>query len=219
MDKEKLALVCVGGIAVDEYILHSLKKSKFPIGEYEKVIAIPTDEIFDKRTPGIIKWIPIFNKFYDKFISDLHGFFDDEEGRKRACRLVRNEVIKLQADGYKVSILSHSLGTIIALCSGPNESGRKPIIVDAFYSYNSPIGFGIYPLGILVRSFVRKFLSNFKAHRYEHIYSSKDIVSKVYNAAITRIIDEVRIEPKLKLDTGMGHSLVDNLNERYGTEL
>lgn len=212
---QKRALIAVQGINSDNYILHELTSSKFPRENYQKIVAIPTEEIFDRTIPGFIKMIPYFNKFYDQYLADIRAFFKDKEARMNACRFVRNQIKALQNDGYTVDVIAHSLGTIIVMCAGP-QTGRL-LEVNSFLCYNSPLGFGIFPGGILVRSFTRKFMRNFKAVKLEYIYSSKDVISRDYKSPVAEIINELTIHPKSKFDTLQDHRLLRNINERYTT--
>lgn len=212
-----LALICVQGINSENYILHELVKSKFPLDTYQKVVAIPTEDVFDRTIPWLITKIPFVNNFYDKYIADLVAFFENKQARQTACRLVRNQIKALQSDGYTVHVIAHSLGTAITMCCGPQKG--KLVQVEAFFCYNSPIGFGIAPGGMLVRSFVRKFMLNFKAKRLEYIYSSKDAVSQDYKSAVSEILNEIAVDPKFRLDSMQDHKLFNNVNERYTTNV
>ncbi len=215
MKKAKKALVCVQGINSKDYILAEITGSKFPIDDYHRVVTIGTEDIFDKTIPGIIKILPFIGDFYDQYIADIRAFFKNKEARQTACRMVRKQIKALQKEGYEVHVIAHSLGTIITMCCGP-QKGRL-VEVHAFFCYNSPLGFGIFPGGIITRNFVRTFMRNFKAKRLEFIYSAKDTVSRDYKAPVSDILNEIAIEPKFMLNTWQDHKLSRNINERYNT--
>lgn len=210
---EKRALVAVQGINSENYILHELVYSKFPREDYQKIVAIPTEEIFDRTIPDWIKVVPFLNKWYDQYYADLHAFFGDKEARINACRFVRNQIKALQNDGFTVDVIAHSLGTIITICSGPQTGAL--LQVNNFFCYNSPLGFGIAPGGMMVRAFVRKFMRNFIAKKLEYIYSSKDVISRDYKSAVGEIINQLGVLPKSKFDTLQDHKLSHNISERY----
>lgn len=174
----KKALVLVGGICKKPYIEADVKGSDFNTSEYTLFLS-PTEDIFDKS---------LISKMNDRF-GDVIQYFKSHDQRKEACRVTRNLIRKLQADGYEVSVLAHSLGTIITLTCG-SLNDENPVKVDQCWLFGSPLGFSkwVPGLGLYVRNHTRKYIQNFYANKINYIHSTRDFVSGSWRKPIKDIL-------------------------------
>jgi hypothetical protein len=134
--------------------------------EYDAVEYVYTEDIFDKS------W---FSKLFDKL--DFIPYFLNESKRQKVCRLVNEKIASFAVLGYEVDILSHSLGSIIAM-----QSGRKtfPIKVNNMICLQPPTNSKIY--GGYVRSQVLKYSSDITINNLILTWNTKD--TAVANTAI-----------------------------------
>jgi len=207
-------LVIVEGIEDKSQIVANVKKSSFPIHEYDKIVRAKTEEVFDTTLPWYVKWIPKVNNWYDQYLNDVTAFFRNKTARMGACREVRHTIQKWQDKGYTVDVLSYSLGTMITLCCGSH--GEKPIKVNNHYMFCSPIGLSLPYFGWRARSLVRKFGAKFKAKRVQCIYGSKDLVSKKCKKKASKIVERSASYKPYFHENDAGHDLVENINLRFG---
>lgn len=107
----KYLLVIQGISESKNYLLEHAKDSGL-FNQYNKIINIKTEDILDDSIYTIIPW------FGDRF-GDIIQYYEDTSKRIQLSRQVRKQIINNQEKGVVVDILAHSLGTVMALTSGP----------------------------------------------------------------------------------------------------
>lgn len=180
------ALLLVQGInSKNKYLLNDLNKSGYKPDDYNLIEEVDTESEFDKAW---FNRIPVLGQgFVAQYLGDVWQFYSKLHTKKRqdVCRKVRERIFQLQDTGYQVDIISHSLGTVIALCCG---SEARPVKIDTHVILGSPIGIGFWGLRLKTMSHARKFSKNFKAKKIKYIWSRNDFVSKVFNAETEELI-------------------------------
>ena len=79
---------------------------------------------------------PLFQQFLDRYIDDVYTYFYREGKREQIRAVLENALREAQQGDTKVALLSHSMGTVIAL--DVLKSWEKP--VDLFVTMGSPLG-------------------------------------------------------------------------------
>lgn len=197
----KTALVlCQGVASKDGYLYDLIKDDTFFTSKFSKIVNVPTDEVFALKEPFYMKLLGgLGNK-----IDDVFDFLLRRKERIEACRMTRNIIKGLELDGYSITLLTHSLGTIIALCCGPN-SAANPIIVDTLYMIGSPLGFKYLMMRMKVNSFTERFSNNFVARKIHYLYSEGDPVSCKLNARTIDILESKSMETPSLYHTNSNH--------------
>lgn len=170
----------------------------------------PVEKSWDKR------WYCHIPLVGDKF-GDIWSFYRNEQARIKACEIVRERIIDLKKDFEEIDILSHSLGTVITLCSGPMfASYQPPIQVNDVYLMQSPIGLGIPILKGMALAHAERYATNFIAKRIHNLYSSKDMVSsnlKPENERQISILQRCSIEKVRNFDLKVPHDSFECLEQ------
>ena len=143
--------------------------------DYDLVEYAETEEVFDvvkDNLPFYFKWLPSNIKDY---FADLWGYFTNRYVANIINTRIENTILRLQAAGYQVDILAHSLGTVISMCLGSKD---RPLKVNNFYSLNSPIGISLRTARLWVKT---KLFINARHIRFKkayNVYGEDDFVSK-----------------------------------------
>lgn len=155
----KKALVLIQGINKTKRYM----RTKNPIikefyQSYDAIEYMDTEQIFDKG---------LFSFFFDKW--DFVPYFLSSKKRKAVCRLVNEKISSLQLLGYRVDVVAHSLGAVIAMQSGRLKT---PISVDRMILLQSPMHNNVY--GGYVRKQIRKYSEGLEANYLVSTYNKKD---------------------------------------------
>lgn len=179
------ALILIQGVNSKLYGLESLRRAKIDTGEYNHVLEINSESVFDRK---LIKWLPRM-PYWDKF-GDIFKYYIQKKKRKEICKMVRRAIKSFQKEGFNVDIFAHSLGCQIALSCG-SQKDNDPVKIHKLVLMGSPMGFTRWLVGAaaFVRKHTRKYLKNFHALKIEYVWSSKDPVSKYVNNKIINILE------------------------------
>lgn len=200
----KKALIVVQGInAKDDYLSKNISESPLFKSKYDEIISIPVEEIWDQ---SLISKFP----FLGQNIGDIVQFFKHSKQRKKACKLVRKQIRKMQNESYVVDLLGHSLGCQIILSCGPNKNSANAIEVRNCFLLGSPLGFALnifkpFDFRNQVEKYARKFFSFFSAEKIHYFYSNKDFVSKVFVETTFDIIESKGKQAPRVTHTGTKH--------------
>lgn len=172
------ALVIVQGINKGLYLKRDIEDVNKPfINRYDEATLINSEKVFDNHKTWAY-YIP----FIGDSLNDILVYYKQKEARAKVCRKVRNKILKLQSNGYKVDLVCHSLGCQIALCSGPSNTNKPVLKVNKTYLMGSPLGIGFNTWPLALRSKVIKHTeehgNNFKSDKIIYLYSNEDFVSK-----------------------------------------
>lgn len=188
----KHSLLVVQGINSNgKYLLEDFQDFPSLTEKYDNIVNAPVEKAWDRT------WISKLPFVGDKF-GDIWNFYKNEKARIKACEIVSERIYELKRTSERVSVLSHSLGTVITLCSGPTYfTKRPPIKVDNLYLMQSPIGLAIPFLDNIALEHAERYATNFIAQRIYNFYSSKDIVSsqlKATNERRMNILERCSVE-------------------------
>jgi hypothetical protein len=126
--------------------------------DYDQVIYFDTDKTFDNY---------LFNLFTDKW--DFIPYFTKKKMRQEVCTRLNNLINMNRRRYERVDVLSHSLGTIIALECGKRDSS---VAVDKLVCLQSPLNNSWY--GWYVKNHVKKYHYNLTAKEVYFTYNKKD---------------------------------------------
>lgn len=209
----KSALVVCQGVASSQgYLYNLVKDNPYFTKQYQKIVDVPTDEIFTKKKPWYIK---LWGKFGNK-LDDMVDVLYHTKERIEACRMTRNIIKAQELDGYSVDILAHSLGCLITLTSGPN-SPVNPIVIDTLYLTGCPLGVKNLLMRMKTNRYVERFGNNFTARKIHYLYSEDDFVSGVLKGRVFDILEARSMESPSLHHTNTSHDAaeyVDFLIER-----
>lgn len=202
------ALVVIQGINSKQgYLYNDVLTDTRLTKYYDKIIDIPTEKYFDLHKPWPLRLI---GKWGDS-LSDIWEFYTRNDSRIGVCRESREQIQKLQGLGYEVDILAHSLGTVIALCCGPNSPGN-PVLVNRVVLLESPLGIGNLIARMKTCSHTERYSKNFTAKELYYTWSEEDFVSQKFTGRINDILIYKSIGRPAIFHTGLGHSSSDNLD-------
>jgi pimeloyl-ACP methyl ester carboxylesterase len=170
------------------------------------VIDIPTEKYFDKYKPWFLKWM---GKLGDS-LSDVWEFYTRNSSRIELCREIRQQIKDLQATGYEVDIIAHSLGTMAALCSGPNTPANL-VSVNRTILLSSPLGIGNLIARLKTNGHAERFSKNFITKELYYTWSEKDFVSERFTGRINDILASKSHTQPVIIHTGLSHSSEENL--------
>lgn len=142
---------------------------------YDKIFYAKTERTFDvikDSLPFYLQWIP---DKYKELLADLIGFFKNKYTRKSINFHISDKIDEFKALGYEVDILSHSLGTLIALALG---SKKKKVTVNTLFMLNSPLGIDSKILRLYVKANMLRFSKYFYCRDLQNVWSDNDFVSK-----------------------------------------
>ena len=156
--------------------------------KYDQIIHFETERTFDKSLTA---------KFADNL--DFIPYFLNKKLRKEVCTRL-NDLIKMSSFKYgEIDILSHSLGSIVALECGKKDSSIK---VNSINCLQSPLHNRWY--GWFIKNHVKKFCYGLSATAISFTYNKKD-----WRVANVRknldYLDEVSDNVN-QYDCGKGHS-------------
>ncbi len=200
------ALVIVQGINNKQgYLRETI--AQFPQFKeyYQRIIDIETDKYFDKHMSFLFK--PF--RSIGRTLADVWEFYKNNAARMEVCRETRSQIQNLQALGYEVDIIAHSLGTVIALCCGPN-SPVNPIKVNRTILMQSPLGIANLIARMKTNSHTERYSKNFTTKELYYTWSEEDYVSKKFTARVLDILISKAEASPVILATGYGHSAYDN---------
>lgn len=201
---KKKALVLIQGINNDNYLKKAMVASEYDFSAYSNIKLVQTENEFDKKK-SFVHFIP----FVGDSLSDVIVFYKDQVGRQAVCRKTRKLIKSLQADGYEVDLLCHSLGCQIALACGDE---LNPVKVNKTTFLASPLGIGLPPLRWKVFSHARKFSVNFSTASLFYAWSRKDFVSRKYNTETYEFLQLRSHTPIINYETGTSHNALDYLD-------
>jgi hypothetical protein len=174
---------------------------------YDKIVDVDIGQHFKHKKGFVFK---VLGKFGDK-LNDVWDFYISTEERKAVCREVRKTIRDLQAQNYDVSVLAHSLGTVITLCSGPN-SAANPVHIDKLIMMQSPLGIASLVARMYTNQHTEKYSNNFTVNELHYTWSKWDFISSVFTNRINSIImSKSKTYPKI-YHTHLGHSSKDAIN-------
>ncbi|MBT6843190.1 MAG: hypothetical protein HOA17_05265 [Candidatus Melainabacteria bacterium] len=181
------AAVLVQGVNSANYIKEALLEGGLDLHDYDKILEPDTEEIFDRH---------IFSKlgFWD-WAGDVIQFYNNLSRRQAACRLVRESILELQAQGYDVDIIAHSLGCQIALCCAP-QNKESMLIVNKVVFMGSPMGIIFIPMAWRILSHAKRYSKNFKTRSLDYLWSKNDWMCRSFNRRIQKVIDQVTSIPE-----------------------
>lgn len=174
------ALVLIQGISDVRYLDKAILDSNFDTSSYNKVIQVPTEAIFDS---SVVNKIPLLGPKY----GDIWQYFTQKAQRKKVNREARLMIKKLRVDYDEVDVLSHSLGTIIALTCRAK--------INTLFCFGSPISFKLLGVGKYVQNHVKKYQQNKEGtektkvmNKLYYIWDTSDFVCKYYNKTIQKLL-------------------------------
>lgn len=180
---------------------------------YDRIDQAGVDNYFNKNEGVIFK---LLGKFGAK-LDDVWDFYISNEERKNVCRATRDKILKLQQEGYEVDILAHSLGTVIAICCGPNEA-TNPIQVNKVILMQSPLGIANLLARMKTNSHAERYSKNFICNELIYTWSSNDYISQVITSRIIDILSRIcKSTPKI-YHSDLPHSSEDNLKRLLDTK-
>ena len=155
----KRALVIIQGINKEKRYM----RTKNPVikdfyKSYDAIEYSDTELVFDRG------W---FSIFFDKW--DFIPYFLNGKKRQAVCRLVNEKVAALQLLGYRVDIVAHSLGAVIAMQCGRKKS---PLSINRMILLQSPMHNNIY--GGYVRKKIKKYSDGLEVNYMLSTYNKKD---------------------------------------------
>lgn len=81
---------------------------------------------------------PLIRQFLDRFVNDVHGYFYEEGKRQQISEVLRTELQSASDAGKRIALISHSMGTVIAL----DVLKDLQVPIEAFVTMGSPLGSG-----------------------------------------------------------------------------
>ena len=199
----KKALVLVQGINHGLYLKDALTEVDFHFNDYDEVVEVPTEAIFDGNK-GIIE--SKFNLW--DWVGDAYQFYAYSFRRREVCKLTRKYILDLQNQGFQVDALAHSLGCQILICCGSQKSSKGQIKLENTILLAPPMGLGFVTLRAWIRSHAKKFSKNFYSRKLEYYWSKEDFISKIYDNKVNTLIDNLSYE-HANHSTNTDHSVQD----------
>lgn len=214
-------LICVQGINDEpDYLVKTVRAMPY-FKDYE-IHNSPIETIFDKalKLPIRIPWV-------SEHLGDIISYFKKKEVRKAVCRLTRQKIKEFEPGTVK--LVTHSLGSIVALCSG-SQKKENLIHVDKLIMLASPMGFGLnikspsplpdwFDYRDQVLDHVEEYSKNFTANQIVYMYSENDFVSKKLTQRCIDILQRRSSEPLLIMnEADNSHNHVQFLDDvvKYG---
>lgn len=173
------ALILIQGInKKSNYLLDGID----PVASgYDKIFYAKTERLFDvvkDSLPFYLMWIP---DKYKELLADLLGFFKNKYIRRAIDYEIIDKIHEFKSNGYEVDILSHSLGTLIALALGNKDN---KVSINNLYFLNSPLGIDLKSLRLYVKFKMSKFSKHFRCNKVYNVWSDDDFVSKDMNKSL-----------------------------------
>jgi hypothetical protein len=169
----KKALILIQGISSGNGYLRVRYNDAKLQTQYDTVKNINTEQFFEMKSNWLLNSL---GRLGDS-LNDVWVYYRNTQARKLICKEVRNHIKELQDAGYTVDILAHSLGTVIALCSGPNKL-KNLINVNRLILMGSPLGIGNPIARAFTNYHTERYSNNFTCNYIDYLWSSEDFVSK-----------------------------------------
>lgn len=198
----KKALLLVQGVNHGIYLKDALNEVNFNFANYDEVVEVPTEEVFDGRVLKNKK-----TNIWD-WVGDAYQFYAYRMKRKAVCKLTRNYILDLQENGYEIDAIAHSLGCQILITCGSQKKDHVQVKVNKTILLGSPMGLGFRPLRALIRSQAKRFSKNFYTKQMNYFWSSEDFISKIYDDQVAQITESLNQE-YLQIDCKTSHSVQD----------
>lgn len=204
----KKALVLVQGISSKNgYLYNTVNKYPDLVTSFDLIQEVNTERFFDEKKSW---WMKLLGKLGDQ-LGDIWTYYTKNDARKDVCRAVRETIQDLQAKGFEVTVLAHSLGTLITLCCGPQNPGGR-ITVSHTVLMNSPLGINNLLARMKTNGHTERYSVNFETNMLEYVYSEEDFVSAILRARTMNLVQSKAFNPVSFINTGLGHSSRKSLN-------
>lgn len=162
----KTVAILIGGITDKMYVANDIQSNPSIKGYFEEHF----NEVVELNVNAILDWGVVPFKPLLKY-GDVVRFYVNPVRRRACTDLVERTIKKYQDLGYKVTIVAHSLGTVVAMDS--------EITVDSVMLCGCPIEFKTMFSRMGARFFLTPPWANpkLRCHKLTYLWSPADIVS------------------------------------------